>query len=243
MDSIKVLVIATSIQNIADSNYKAGIWLEELATPYYIFKAAGTSITMASPNGGLVPVDPRSQSIIVSTTRTKRFLNDVEAMDFLSHSIILKDVKDDDFDVAYLPGGHGPMWDLADNKILKQLLERFYNAGKPIGAVCHGVVGLLSLQNDNGEFLVKGKNLTGFSNTEEASTGLAHVLPFLLESRLAAIGALYTKGEDYLSYMVTDGNIVTGQNPDSSGQVAKKIMELAENRKEASSQYKGSLIK
>jgi putative intracellular protease/amidase len=231
MKSVKILFITTSHDKIGDATGKTGVWLEELAAPYYLFKDAGAEVTVASPLGGLVPLDPKSQSVIVATQSSKRFLKDKDAMDFLSHSIPLEAVKTADFDVAFLPGGHGPMWDLADNKTLKQLLESFNKESKPIGAVSHGVAGLLSLQNDNGEFLIKGKDLTGFSNSEEGSTGLAKILPFLLETRLFLLDALYSKGTDYVSYVVTDGNIVTGQNAASAEGVAKKIIALVRNYK------------
>jgi putative intracellular protease/amidase len=150
-------------------------------------------------------------------------------MNFLSHSILPEEIKADDFDVVFLPGGHGPMWDIAGNKIVKQLLEDFNIEEKPIAAVCHGVVGLLSLQNDNGELLIKGKQLTGFSNSEEESAGLTGVVPFLLETELLSQGALYSKGPAYTSFVVVDGNIITGQNPASSEGVAKKIIAFVKN--------------
>jgi putative intracellular protease/amidase len=226
MKFIKVLFITTSHDQLGDTADKTGVWLEELTAPYYAFKDAGADVTIASPNGGLVPIDPKSQSIMVTTRNTKRFLKDLEAMNFLSHSIPLDKIKADDFDVVFLPGGHGPMWDIAGNKIVKQLLEAFNSENKPIGSVCHGVVGLLSLQNDKGELLIKGKLLTGFSNSEEESTGLSEVIPFLLETKLRALGALYCKGPDYVSHVMADGNIITGQNPASSEEVAKKIIAL-----------------
>lgn len=224
MKSTKILFIATSHDKMGITDDKTGVWLEELATPYYIFKDAGASVTIASPNGGQVPLDPKSLSIMVATSGTKRFLKDEEAMNFMSHSILLEEIKADDFDVVFLPGGHGPMWDIAGNKTVKQLLEDFNRENKPIAAVCHGAVGLLSLQNDNGEFLIKGKQLTGFSNSEEKSAGLTGVVPFLLETELLSRGALYSKGSDYISFVVVDGNIITGQNPASSGEAAKKIV-------------------
>jgi putative intracellular protease/amidase len=231
MKSTKVLFIATSHDKMGSTNEKTGVWLEEIAAPYYVFKNEGADVSLASPNGGLVPLDPKSQSIILATFATKRFLKDEEAMNFLSHSMLLKDVRAEDFDVIFLPGGHGPMWDLADNKILKHLLETFNRENKPIGAVCHGVVGLVSLKNDKAEFLVKGKNLTCFSNSEEESSGLSGVVPFLLQTKLLSLGALYTKGPDYVSHVVIDSNIITGQNPASSKEVAQKIIALVQQNK------------
>ena len=230
MKSKKILFIATSHDKLGDTNDKTGVWLEELAIPYYTFKDAGAEITIASPQGGRVPLDPKSQSIIVATGSTKRFLKDAEAINFLSHSLLLEEVKAADFDVVFLTGGHGPMWDIAGNKIVKQLLEDFNSENKLIGAVCHGVAGLLSLQNDKGELLIKGRQLTGFSNSEEGLAGLAGIVPFLLETQLVSLGALYSKAADYISHVVIDGNIISGQNPASSGEVAKKITAWVQNK-------------
>ena len=232
MNPIKVLFVTTSHDKMGDTNYRTGVWLEELAAPYYVFTEAGFGLTIASPDGGPVPLDPKSESIIVATQRTKRFLKDEEAMNFLSNSIPLGEVEAEDFDAVFLPGGHGPMWDIADNKTVRKLLEAFNNANKPIASVCHGVVGLLALQDDNGELLIKGKQLTAFSNSEEESAGLAKVVPFLLESRLISLGAIYSKESNYTSHVVTDGNIITGQNPASSEGVAKKIVALLKEAKQ-----------
>jgi len=230
---MKVLFITTSHDTLGDTDGKTGLWLEELAAPYYVFKEVGADITVASPKGGQVPVDPKSMAIVIATRNTKRFLKDGEAMNILAHSTVLSAIKATDYDVIFLTGGHGPLWDLADNNILKQLLESFDSRGKPIGAVCHGVVGLVSLQNDTGTFLVKGKRLTGFSNSEEESAGLTKIVPFLLETKLVSLGALYSKGANYVSHVVEDGNIITGQNPASSEEVAKKMVALVKHNIEA----------
>jgi putative intracellular protease/amidase len=226
MKPIKVLFVVTSHDKMGDTDARTGLWLEELAAPYYVFQEAEAIMTIASPKGGVVPLDPKSQAIILATRNTKRFLKDEEAMKFLSHSKLLSTIRADDFDVVFLPGGHGPLWDIAGNIVVKQLLEAFAREGKPIGAVCHGVVGLVSLQNDDGEFVVKDKKLTGFSNSEEEAAGLYRVVPFLLETKLISIGAIYSKAANYVSHVVTDGNIITGQNPASSEDVAKKIVAL-----------------
>ena len=231
MISAKVLIVATSHDKIGNTNDETGVWLEEIAVPYYVFKDAGAEVTLASPQGGRVPLDPKSRSIILATFGTKRFLKDEEAMHFLSHSMLLEDVFADDYDVIFLPGGPGPMWDLADNKTLKKLLEAFNEKNKPIGAVCHGVVGLLSLQNEKGESWIRGKQLTCFSNSEEKLSGLTELVPFLLETRLVSLGALYSKGDDYVGHVMSDGNIITGQNPASSKEVAQKIMALVRQGK------------
>jgi putative intracellular protease/amidase len=231
MKSTKVLFIATSHDKMANTTEKTGVWLEEFADPYYIFKEAGADITLASPAGGRVPLDPKSQSIILATYNTKRFLKDEEAMNFLSSAIPLEEVNDGDFDVIFLPGGYGLIWDLADNKKVRQLLEIFYSKNKPIGATSHGIACLLSLTNNGGEALIKGKQLTGISNSEENLSGSKDVNPFLLESKLLSLGALYSKAENYVSHIVEDGNIVTGQNPASSKGVAQKITELVKHNK------------
>ena len=231
MKSTTILFVTTSHDKMGDTPNNTGVWLEELAAPYYVFKDAGADITIASPKGGPVPIDPKSLSIIVVTRSSKRFLKDPDAMNFLNNSLKLEEVNPLNFDLVFIPGGHGAMWDLADNKILKQILEAFNNSNKIIGSVCHGVVGLLSLQNNNGELLIKGKQLTAFSNSEEESTGLNKVIPFLLEDKLVLLGALYTKGARYVSYIVADGNIITGQNPASSEAVAKKMAALLHDRR------------
>ena len=229
MKSKKILLVTTSHDRMGDTDTSTGVWLEDIAEPYYIFKDAGAHITIVSPKGGSVPIDPKSQSIVIITSNGKRFLKDQEAMESLSHSFTLEEIDANNFDLAFISGGPGAMWDLADNKLLKKILEAFNSSNKPIGSVCHGVVALLSLQDNEGELLIKGKNLTGFSNIEEESAGLSKVVPFLLETQLTSLGALYTKGESYVSYFVTDGNLITGQNPASSAAVAKKISVLVRN--------------
>jgi putative intracellular protease/amidase len=221
---MKVLFVTTSHSTLGDTSNKTGVWLEELAAPYYVFKDAGAVVTLASPQGGPVPLDPKSQSIIIVTRTARQFLKDPEAMYFLAHATPLDEIKADDFDVVFLPGGHGALWDIAGNKALTQLLETFNNSGKPIGAIGHGVAGLLSMQNEQGELVVKGKRLTGFSDSEEKLTGLTDVVPFLLASKLLSLGALYSSGADYVSHLVADGNIITGQNPASSEEAAKRIV-------------------
>src|SRR5581483_2849599 len=198
MKSIKILFVTTSHDKMGDTADKTGVWLEELAAPYYVFKEVGANITLASPKGGQVPLDPKSLAIIIATRSTRRFLKDEEAMDTLSNSMVLSAIKEDDFDGIFIAGGHGSLWDIADNKILKPLLEAFLRNGKPVGAVCHGVAGLVSLQDDNGEYWVKDKQLTGCSNSEEESSGLTRVVPFLLETKLLSLGALYSKGANYV---------------------------------------------
>lgn len=234
MKVARILFITTSHDQLGDTGRRTGVWLQELAEPYFIFKEAGAEMVLASPEGGPIPVDPKSESIMVVTPPTKRFLKDPEAMNMLANSIRLEEVQAKDFDVVYLPGGHGPLWDIADNILVKQLLEGFNNEHKPIGLVCHGVVALLSVQDARGELLVKGKRLTAFSNSEEVTAGLAEVVPFLLQTKLGSLGALYSKGLDYTSYVVMDDNIITGQNPASSAEVAKRILLMLKDKNEKS---------
>ena len=224
MGPIKILIITTSHGQMGDTNRRTGLWLEELAVPYYIFRDAGALLTLASPKGGPVPLDPKSESIIVANSTTKRFQKDPEAISLMSDSARLGTQKAEEFDLVYLPGGHGPMWDFSGNQTLKELLEDFSRLDRLIGAVSHGVAGLLSLKNKLGEPLVKGRRLTAFSNSEEQVFGLTEVMPFLLESALVSLGATYSKSQDFVSHIVVDGNIVTGQNSASSKELAKKLI-------------------
>jgi putative intracellular protease/amidase len=223
---MKILIIATSHEQLGNTGRKTGLWLEELAVPYYIFLDAGAAITLASPKGGTIPLDPKSESIIASTTTIRRFQKDLEAMSSLNHSLPLDTLKAADFDAIFLTGGHGPMWDFPENNSLQQLVEDFYRQHKTIGAVCHGVAALVSPKNELGTALIKGKYLTAFSNTEEQGSGLTEIVPFSLESTLVASGAFYSKGANYTSHVVIDGNIITGQNPASAQEVARKMLAL-----------------
>jgi putative intracellular protease/amidase len=224
MNRMKILIIATSREQMGDSIRKTGLWLEELAVPYYIFKDAGAQITLASPNGGSIPLDPKSESIIVSSSTTKKFQKDPEAIALMSNSLLLSEQKADNFDFVFLPGGHGSMWDFTKNEPLKILLENFNRQNKPIGLVSHGVAGLLQLENSLGEPLMKDRKLTAFSNHEEQIRGLTDTVPFLLESAFIALGAVYSKGPDFLSHTVIDGNIITGQNSSSAREVARNLL-------------------
>jgi putative intracellular protease/amidase len=223
---VKILIIATSHATLGDTGRKTGLWLESLAIPYYIFKEAGAAITFASPLGGEIPLDPKSESIIASNSTIRRFQKDLEATSDLSHSLVLETVKADDFDMAYLPGGHGPMWDFPENDPLRLLLEDFDRQQKPIGLVSHGVAALLHLRNAAGGPFVKGRHLTAFSNTEEQVAGLTGVIPFSLESKLVSFGAQYAKAADYTPFAVTDQHIFTGQNPASSTEVSRRMLAL-----------------
>jgi putative intracellular protease/amidase len=232
MEAQKVLIITTSHDTLGDTGEKTGVWLEELAAPYYVFVDAGTLVAVASPKGGKVPFDPKSELEDALTPAATRFQQDEEALNSITFSIPLEEVKEEDFDAVFLPGGHGPMWDLAGNDVLKHLLEAFHKKHKPMGFVCHGVVGLASLLNEEGEPLVKGVKLTSFSDSEEEAAGLADKVPFLLESRLRSLGANYHKGPDFTNYVVADDTIITGQNPASSVDAAIEILTMIIPKKE-----------
>jgi putative intracellular protease/amidase len=231
MKSLNSLIITTSNNKLFNTTNKTGVWLEGLAEAYYILKDGGEFITIVSPQGGMIPLDPVSQSINAASETTTRFQQDSQAMYHLSHSVPLIEVKAENFDLVFVAGGYGAMWDLANNKKLKQILEDFNHQNKPIGLTGYGVVALISLTMDNGEHLVKARKLTAFSNSEEELAGLNEKAPFLLESRLKSLGALYSKGPDFASYVVVDGNIITGQNPASSGETASQLLTLAHRKK------------
>jgi putative intracellular protease/amidase len=223
---VKILIILTSHEQLGDTGRKTGLWLESLAIPYYTFKDAGATMTFASPQGGPVPLDPKSESIIASNSTIRRFQKDLEATSDLSHSIALHTLKAEDFDMLFLPGGHGPLWDFPNNDPLRHLLEDFIRQGKIMGLVAHGVSALLSLHNAIEEPFVKGRQLTAFCNSEEQVAGLTAIVPFSLESMLTNLGAAYSKGPDFTPHIVTDGLIITGQNPASSLEVGRRMLAL-----------------
>ena len=224
---MNILIVATSHTQLGDTGRKTGLWLEELAFPYYIYKDAGATMVLASPQGGPVPLDPKSESILASTPTIRKFQKDPEGISLLEHSLSLAEVKADDYDMVYVGGGHGALWDFPECAALRQLLDQFIEQQKIIGLVSHGVAALLALQNNStGEPLVKGRHLTGFSNSEQKVVGLTDVVPFSLESRLVADGAIYTKGDDFRTHTVTDGKIISGQNPISSLEVSRKMLAL-----------------
>ena len=231
MKSLRSLIITTSNNKLADSTNKTGVWLEDLAAPYFILKDAGEYITIASPAGGQIPLDLNSQSPRTITENTKRFNENPQAMYHFSHSLPLYEIKEEDYDLVFLVGGYGAMWDFADNKYLKEILETFSRKNKPIGLVGHAVVALVSLMDTYGGLLIQGRQLTAFSNSEEASIGLNEKPPFLLETKLRSLGSIFTKGKNFESYVVSDDNIVTGQNPASAIDTAKQILLLARSKK------------
>lgn len=223
---MKILMVVTSHDKLGDTGEKTGFWLEELAAPYYVFLDAGAKVTIASPKGGIPPVDPKSNLPENETEATVRFKADQAAQDDLAHSIRLSEASVNDYQAIFFPGGHGPLWDLAGDQECKALIEAFVRADKPVGAVCHAPAVLADVQGKDMDFLVKSRRVTGFTNAEEAAVGLTEVVPFLLEDRLKERGALFTHGESWAPYVLVDGKLVTGQNPASSAPAAEALLRL-----------------
>ncbi|QBY51764.1 type 1 glutamine amidotransferase domain-containing protein [Cupriavidus oxalaticus] len=221
---MKVLIVLTSHDQLGDTGEKTGFWLEELAAPYYVLKDAGVEVTLASVNGGQPPLDPKSNDPSFQTHATRRFDGDAEAKAALAATIKLSEVSADGYDAVFYPGGHGPMWDLAEDSHSKDLIERMIATGKPVALVCHAPGVLRHVKAKDGSPLVKGKNVTGFTNSEEQAVGLAEVVPFLVEDMLKASGANFSKAADWQPYVVTDGLLITGQNPASSDPVANALL-------------------
>jgi len=222
---MKVLIVLTSHDQLGNTGKKTGFWLEEFAAPYYVLADAGAVITLASPNGGQPPLDPKSDEPDSQTKATTRFKKDRDAQTALAHTIKLSEALPVDYDAVFYPGGHGPMWDLAEDRQSIALIEAMFAAGKPVAAVCHAPAALRHANAPDGSPLVKGKSVTGFSNTEENAVQLSDVVPFLLEDELKAKGGNYSKADDWHPYVTTDGNLITGQNPASSELVAKAVLD------------------
>lgn len=223
---MKILMILTSHDQLGDTGKKTGFWLEEFVAPYYVFKDAGAQITVASPHGGHPPLDPKSDDPSAQTDATRRFKNDPMAQTVLANTQKLKDVSAADFDAVFYPGGHGPLWDLAEDATSIALIEAMQAAGKPVAAVCHAPGVLRHVRSADGEPLVLGKSVTGFANTEEEAVGLTNVVPFLVEDILKKNGSNYSKGADWQPYVVSDGLLITGQNPASSEPAAKALLKI-----------------
>ena len=223
---MNILMVLTSHSALGDTGKKTGFWLEEFASPYYILADAGASITLASPKGGQPPLDPKSDEPDAHTDATRRFDGDAAAQAALASTVTLASVDFDNFDAVFYPGGHGPLWDLAEDATSIRLLEHFARAGRPIAAVCHAPAIFRHTKTVDGMPLVSGRNVTGFTNTEEQAAGLTDVVPFLVEDMLKANGGVYTKAGDYASHVVVDGMLVTGQNPASSTEAAKALLTL-----------------
>jgi putative intracellular protease/amidase len=220
---MKILIVLTSHDTLGNTNKKTGFWLEELATPYYVFRDAGAAVTLASPKGGAPPVDPASQAETAQTPATRRLEADDAAQAALAHTLKLTDVTPTSFDAVFYPGGHGPLWDLAEDPKSIALIKAFYTAGKPVAAVCHGPAVFRRTEID-GQPLVQGRRVTGFSDTEEQAVGLTSVVPFRVEDELRRLGGLYEKAADWQSFAITDGRLITGQNPASSKAVADALV-------------------
>lgn len=223
---MKILMVLTSHDQLGDTGKKTGFWLEEFAAPYYVFKDAGAEVTLASPKGGQPPIDPSSDADDAQTDATKRFKADVAAQKDLANTAVLAGVSARGFDAIFYPGGHGPLWDLAEDASSKALIEAFAASDRPVGAVCHAPAVFKHTRAKDGKPLVSGKTVTGFTNTEEAAAGLTEVVPFLVEDMLKAHGGDYQKGDDWASFVVTDGKLVTGQNPASSKEAAQQLLSL-----------------
>ena len=222
---MKILMVLTSHDTLGNTGRKTGFWLEEFAAPYFVFSDAGVKLRLASPKGGQPPVDPKSDVPENQTAAQARFKHDDVAQKALANTSLLGDMKAADFDTIFVVGGHGPMWDLVDNPVLIALMESFYNAGKPIAAVCHSSAVYHKIMH-RGVPLIKGKRVTGFTNGEEEAVGLTHVVPFLVEDELKRVGALYEKAADWAAHAVVDGRVVSGQNPASSTSAAKALMQV-----------------
>ena len=222
---MKVLMVLTSHDQLGDTGRKTGFWLEEFAAPYFVFRDAGVQLTLASPEGGQPPMDPKSDLPENQTLAMTRFKQNPAAQKALANTVKLADVKSQDYDTVFYPGGHGPMWDLAESPVSIALLESFYNAGKPIALVCHSP-GVLRHVTYKGAPLVKGKHVTGFTDGEEEEVQLTHVVPFLVEDELLRLGAIYEKMANWHPFSVTDGRLVTGQNPASSTVAAQALLKV-----------------
>lgn len=223
---MKILMVLTSHDQLGDTGKKTGFWLEEFAAPYYALKDAGAEITLASPKGGQPPLDPKSDDADAQTDDTRRFKADADAQKALASTVLLSGVDAADFDAVFYPGGHGPLWDLAEDAHSISLIEALVKADKPVAAVCHAPGVLKSVKGTGGEPLVKGRAVTGFTNTEEDAVGLTEVVPFLVEDMLKANGGRYAKGADWASFVQVDGKLITGQNPASSREAAEALLKV-----------------
>ena len=221
---MKILMVLTSHEQLGNTGKKTGFWLEEFAAPYYVFKDAGADIVLASPKGGQPPLDPKSDEADAQTDATRRFKHDPAAQAALAHTAKLVDVSSAGMDALFYPGGHGPLWDLAEDANSIKLIEAMAAADKTVAAVCHAPGVLRHAKAAGGAPLVKGRRVTGFTNTEEEAVQLTKIVPFLVEDMLREHGGIYSKGTDWQSYVVTDGKLITGQNPASSVEAARAVL-------------------
>lgn len=222
---MNILMVLTSHDTLGNTGRKTGFWLEEFAAPYYVFTDAGATVTVASPKGGQPPIDPKSDDPANQTPAQNRFKADKAAQGVLAHTKRLSEMSAEDFDTVFYPGGHGPMWDLAEDPDSIRLIERFYDSGKPVATVCHAP-GVLRHVKYKGQPIVKGKRVTGFTNSEEEAVGLTKVVPFLVEDELKRLGGLFEKKDDWQSFAIIDGRLITGQNPASSEATAKALLSV-----------------
>ena len=227
---MKVLMVLTSHDQLGNTGRKTGFWLEELAAPYYVFKDAGVEITLASPKGGRPPLDPKSNEPNFQTDTTRRFEKDAAANAQLDKTVRLDSVKQEAYDTVFYPGGHGPMWDLAEDKNSIKLLESFVSAGKTFAVVCHSTGALQHVQTPHGKRFVEGKTVTGFTNGEEEAVELTKVVPFLVEDEMMRLGATFSKVKDWGVHTVVDGQLITGQNPASSGPAARLLIDTLKQK-------------
>ena len=227
---MKVLMVLTSHDQLGNTGRKTGFWLEELAAPYYVFKDAGAEISLASPKGGRPPLDPKSNEPGFQTDITRRFEKDADGNTQLGSTLRLENVKQQDFDTVFYPGGHGPMWDLAEDKNSVKLLESFIAAGKHFSVVCHSTGALRHVKAPDGKLFVKGKTVTGFTNGEEAAVELTKVVPFLVEDEMMRLGAIFSKVKNWGVHAIADGQLITGQNPASSGPAARLLIETLKRK-------------
>lgn len=222
---MKILMVLTSHDQLGDTGKKTGFWLEEFAAPYYVFRDAGAQITLASPKGGQPPLDPKSDEADAQTPATERFKSDPDAQAALANTNKLADIHAGSFDAVFYPGGHGPLWDLAEDAHSVSIIEQAIEAGKPVAAVCHAPGVLKNVKGKDGKPLVNGKKVTGFANSEEDAVGLTDIVPFLVEDMLKANGGIYAKGADWSEFVLEDGLLITGQNPASSEKAAQLLVE------------------
>jgi len=223
---VKILMVLTSHDQLGNTGKETGFWLEEFAAPYYVLKDAGATITLASPDGGQPPIDPKSDLPENQTAATRRFRTDPAAEAELANTKKLDSVSAADFDAVFYPGGHGPMWDMPDNATSIALIEDFVKADKPVAAVCHAPVALINVRGKDGDYLIRGKRVTGFTDTEEDAVGLTSVVHFLLEDELRERGGIFSKGPNWSSHIEVDGKLITGQNPASSKAGAEALLKL-----------------
>lgn len=221
---MKVLIVLTSHDTLGDTGRKTGFWLEELAAPYYVFKDAGAEITLASPKGGQPPLDPKSDEPTFQTDLTRRFNGDKAAKAQLAETVRLDSINQKDFDTVFYPGGHGPLWDLAEDRNSIELIASFVAVGKPVALVCHAPGVLRHVTKPDGSPFVQGRYVTGFTNSEEEAVGLTKVVPFLVEDELIGLGAVFSKVKDWGVHTVVDGQLITGQNPASSSEAAEALI-------------------